>query len=90
MKRVIEAALRPPRCAAVPPKHERPRCGARCRDGHACLAPVFKRPDGQLSRRCRLHGGASTGPKTAEGRRRALEALREGNRRWRERLANGG
>ncbi len=24
----------------VTPKYDRPKCGARCRDGHACQAPV--------------------------------------------------
>ena len=46
-------------------------CGARCRDGHACRAP---RVPGR--RRCRMHGGLSTGPRTPEGMARALEALR--------------
>ena len=46
------------------------RCGARCRDGHGCRAP---RVEGK--RRCKLHGGRSTGPRTAEGRARAAEAL---------------
>ncbi|WP_425514031.1 HGGxSTG domain-containing protein [Aureimonas phyllosphaerae] len=31
------------------------------------------------TRRCRMHGGLSTGPKTAEGRTRIAEAQR---RRW--------
>lgn len=43
-----------------------PRCGARTRLGDACQQPAM--PNG----RCRLHGGASTGPRTAEG----LERLR--------------
>lgn len=45
-------------------------CGARCRDGHACRAPVVRG-----RRRCRRHGGASTGPRTVEGMARALGAL---------------
>jgi hypothetical protein len=39
-----------------------PRCGARRRDGGACRAPAVRE-----KRRCRLHGGLSTGPKTLEG-----------------------
>jgi hypothetical protein len=39
-----------------------PRCGARRRDGGACGAPAIRG-----NRRCRLHGGLSTGPKTLEG-----------------------
>lgn len=36
-------------------------CGARTRGGTPCRAPAM--PNG----RCRMHGGASTGPRTAEG-----------------------
>jgi hypothetical protein len=37
------------------------RCGARTRTGTHCLR--WPMPNG----RCRLHGGCSTGPRTAEG-----------------------
>lgn len=46
------------------------KCHARCRDGHACRAPCVRG-----RRRCKLHGGLSTGPRTPEGRERALAAL---------------
>lgn len=59
------------------PKAQRPRCGARCRDGHACRAAVVIGSDGWARRRCRLHGGLSTGPKTTKGR----AAIAESNRR---------
>ncbi|HVC59449.1 MAG TPA: HGGxSTG domain-containing protein [Acetobacteraceae bacterium] len=39
-----------------------PRCGARTRSGCPCRAPAMH---GKL--RCRMHGGGSTGPRTAEG-----------------------
>jgi len=57
---------------------DRPRCGARCRDGHACRAPavwdaVRDRP---VNGRCKLHGGMSTGPKTPEGKQRCAEGRR--------------
>jgi hypothetical protein len=39
-----------------------PRCGARTRAGCACRAPAIH---GKL--RCRMHGGRSTGPRTAAG-----------------------
>ena len=45
------------------------RCGAKTRSG----APCAKYPIAG-KRRCRLHGGASTGPKTAEGRARIAAA----------------
>ena len=38
-----------------------PRCGARTRSGAACQGPAMR------NGRCRMHGGASTGPRTAEG-----------------------
>ena len=38
-----------------------PRCGVKTRAGTGCQCPAM--PNG----RCRLHGGLSTGPKTAEG-----------------------
>ena len=37
------------------------RCGAKNRRGTACQCPAM------ANGRCRLHGGRSTGPKTAEG-----------------------
>ena len=39
------------------------RCGAKTRKGTACQRPANKK-----NGRCRLHGGASTGPKTDAGR----------------------
>ena len=35
--------------------------------------------------RCRVHGGASTGPRTAEGKARVVAAMVEGRRKWVER-----
>lgn len=40
-----------------------PRCGARNRKGKPCQLAAMSNGTG----RCRLHGGKSTGPKTAEG-----------------------
>src|SRR5262249_21770190 len=56
------------------PRKERPVCGARNRQGNACAVRV--EPG---KRRCRFHGGLSTGPKAAAGRARIAEAQR---RRW--------
>ena len=58
------------------PKPERAQCGAKCRDGHACRARVCNRDDGRRARRCRLHGGLSTGPRSIEGRERIAESNR--------------
>lgn len=62
-----------------PKRADRPRCGATCRDGHPCRAPAVWLPGEPAPRngRCRLHGGLSTGPKTAEGK----AAIAESNRR---------
>ena len=38
-----------------------PRCGSKTRRGTACQAPAMR------NGRCRMHGGASTGPRTPEG-----------------------
>ena len=45
------------------------RCGAKTRKGKPCQAPA-KQPVG----RCKLHGGASTGPRTTDGLARLTEA----------------
>lgn len=59
------------------------KCGARCRSGKSCEMRVHRRPNGTLAARCRLHGGASTGPKTEAG----SAAIAESNRkRGRENL----
>ena len=50
------------------------RCGAKTRRGTGCQRPANKK-----NGRCRLHGGASTGPKTLEGRERIAQSnLRHG------------
>jgi hypothetical protein len=45
-----------------------PRCGAKTRAGCACQAPAM------TNGRCRIHGGTSTGPRTAAGRARIAAA----------------
>jgi hypothetical protein len=45
-----------------------PRCGARTRLGCPCRGPAMK------NGKCRMHGGASTGAKTLEGRARIAAA----------------
>jgi hypothetical protein len=61
-------------------RSDRPRCGARRRDGGECaMRAVCDRLTGRPLRggRCRLHGGLSTGPRTRAGR----EAIAASNRR---------
>ena len=72
MGRILLAPL------AGTPKRLRPRCGARCRDGHPCRAKAVWNEDYDcpVNGRCRVHGGLSTGPRTPEGRRRIGEAAR--------------
>lgn len=50
------------------------KCGAQTRKGTPCRCKPLPG-----KRRCKFHGGASTGPKTPEGRERIAEAQR---RRW--------
>jgi hypothetical protein len=45
------------------------RCGAKTRRGIACQCPAMK------NGRCRLHGGLSTGARTAEGTERIRRAV---------------
>jgi hypothetical protein len=45
-----------------------PRCRARTRTGGCCRQPAMK------NGRCRMHGGLSTGPRTAEGLARSRRA----------------
>src|SRR6266581_1071751 len=45
-----------------------PRCGAKTRRGTSCRGPAMK------NGRCRMHGGASTGPRTSEGLARSRRA----------------
>jgi hypothetical protein len=47
-------------------------CGAKTRKGARC-----KRKDLYLNGRCRLHGGLSTGPKTATGKQHSAANLRK-------------
>jgi hypothetical protein len=70
----------------APKRNQRPECGAKCRDGHACRAPAVwdKLNNCPRNGRCKLHGGKSTGPRTQEGRQRIAEAQRERWRTWRE------
>jgi hypothetical protein len=61
-------------------------CGAKTRAGTLCRSRPVRGRD-----RCRMHGGASTGPRTPEGRRRGRRRVGEATRaRWVSwALANG-
>ena len=55
-----------------------PRCGARTRTGMPCRAPAM------ACGKCRMHGGASTGPRTSEGLERIRKARTTHGRRTAE------
>jgi hypothetical protein len=54
------------------PRKNRGVCGAKTRKDTPCQAPPVwnKSQDKPRNGRCKLHGGLSTGPKTAQGRER--------------------
>lgn len=54
------------------------KCGALTRKGTPCRCKPMPG-----KRRCKFHGGASTGPKTPEGRERIAKAQRRRWARWR-------
>ncbi len=54
--------------STLPRAQAAPRCGARTRSGRLCRSPAMH------NGRCRMHGGASTGPRTAEGLARIAAA----------------
>ena len=55
------------------------RCLAKTRQGTPCQNPVVAD-----RKRCRMHGGRSTGPRTAEGKARSIAAHTKHGRRSRE------
>ena len=61
---------------------DKQRCGAKL---HGKLAACRRWPVPGRTR-CRLHGGMSTGARTAEGKARVLAALIEGRQRWMEEM----
>jgi hypothetical protein len=67
-----------PRGTNYPGQGMRFTCGAKTRAGHPC-----RRKQSSASGRCRLHGGASTGPRTIEGRERIARAQRKRWEHWR-------
>jgi hypothetical protein len=52
----------------LPKAHASTQCGARTRTGTPCKGPAMR------NGRCRMHGGASTGPRTLEGLQRIIQA----------------
>ena len=58
------------------------RCGAKTRQGTPCQNPAIKK-----RARCKLHGGRSTGPRTAEGKARSIAAHTKHGRRSKAHVA---
>jgi hypothetical protein len=53
------------------PGRKKIHCGAKTRKGTACKCKAL------TNGRCKLHGGLSTGPRTIEGKQRALSNLKQ-------------
>ena len=70
---------------------QRKRCDARIKNpvkrknGIAIIRGPRCRAWAMPNGRCRVHGGASTGPKSPEGKARVVAAMVEGRRKWVER-----
>ena len=52
-------------------------CGAKNRKGLPCQCKLLLRGG-----KCKFHGGMSTGPRTEEGKKKSIEALRAGWLKW--------
>ena len=70
-------------------RKQRPFCEAKTRKGTPCQAKVYWPHEWEApAKRCRLHGGLSTGPTTVEGLERlAKSAKKTMERIWEERRA---
>lgn len=76
IRQLVDAGIPPEKARKAVAKAERQGVGlclARNRRGLPCLSLGTGRGG-----RCKFHGGASTGPKSEDGKRRALEALARG------------
>ncbi|WP_442866776.1 HGGxSTG domain-containing protein [Agrobacterium sp. ST15.13.015] len=70
LERIVDERSKP----VVPPPPRTGLCGAKTRKGTPCQCKAIEGKN-----RCKLHGGKSTGAKTAEG----IERIRQGQaRRW--------
>jgi hypothetical protein len=65
-----------------------PRCGAKRRNGQPCRAPAMLSKSTGRYTKCRIHGGASTGPVTVEGKQRNAAAATKHGRYTRAALAD--
>lgn len=72
---------------AVGDPSKSPRCGAKTRSGAPCRAPAMWSKKAGKYTRCRMHGGASTGPRTPEGIERCRKAAWKHGRRSAQEIA---
>jgi hypothetical protein len=83
VKRVLSVLAVLARSKTTPAVVARPKpshpCGARTRAGAPCRRTAL------ANGRCANHGGRSTGPRTAEGRRRIAEVQQKRWAQWRRR-----
>jgi len=56
-------------------------CGAKNRKGLPCQCKLLLKGG-----KCKFHGGMSTGPRTEEGKKKSIEALRTGWLKWRTKV----
>ena len=83
MDDLVGALVRASKLTSIP-RSARSRCGARTRNGTACMAQAL------VNGKCKLHGGASTGIRTAKGLERQRKAASESMRkRWEAARAAG-
>lgn len=66
LRRIWRAWVTSDCCLPFPDELRELTCGAKTKAGTLC-----KRKDLYNSGRCKLHGGLSTGPKSAEGKRKS-------------------
>jgi len=72
VKREVRTRRKPPRKKPI-----RQTCCAFARStGAPCQAHLVRRPDGSIGKRCRNHGGLSTGPRTSDGKAKCALNLR--------------
>ena len=85
VKREVRPRRKPPRKKPI-----RQTCMALARTtGAPCQAHLVRRPDGTIGKRCRNHGGLSTGPRTSEGKAKCASNLRM-TPSWKKSSARGG
>jgi hypothetical protein len=71
----INASVAPPESPHATPIGTKATCDARTREGGSCQCKKLLR-----GRRCKFHGGSSTGPRTTDGKARSAANLKNPRR----------